>query len=44
MTATNGGRKNKSERDDPIRDGGKKKILTASRTICPDWQQGKRWE
>ena len=44
MTATNGERRYKSERDDPLRDGGGKRILTASRTICPDWQQGKRWE
>ena len=37
MTATGGERRYKSERDDPIRDGGGKRILTASRTICPDW-------
>ena len=40
MTATDGERKYKSERDDQIRAGGRKQILTASRTICPDWQAG----
>ena len=34
----------KCERDDQIKDGGRKRIPTASRTICPDWQRGKWWE
>ena len=34
----------KCEREDQVKGGGRKRIPTASRTICPGWQRGKLWK
>jgi len=43
-TVTNGEGMYKREREDQIKGGGRKRVPTASRTICPGWQRGKWWE